>query len=184
LRAATGAGLPLPYSTGLTGPGIQYVVLWSDDYYVEDPNGGGTGMGQIATVMALTPDGGGPYLTVATDASPQPNSRTHPTAQGVLGDPEHALLAMRMPHFTRDAPETLQIVAPPAAVRVNIVRGGQVLATAPLVNGVGKLELAMPLEATVRVIDAQGAVVAERLFADVTSFGSGGGGYEPEVRGW
>ncbi len=182
--AANSAADALAFSSGLTGAGIRYVVLWSDDYPVDDPNGGGTGMGQIATVMALTPDGGGPFITVATDASPQPNARTHPTAEGVLGNPDRALIAMRMPHFTKVPPDTLQIVAPPGAVRVDIVRGGsEVLATAPLAGGVGKLELAGPLQVTVRVFDAQGTVVAERPFADSTP-ALGGGGYEPEIRGW
>lgn len=179
--AARSAADALAYSSGLTGPGIRYVVLWSDDYFVEDPNGGGTGMGQIATVMALTSDGGGPYITVATDVSPQPNARTHPTAEGVLGDPDRALIAMRMPHFTMQPPDTLQLVAPPAAVRVDIVRGdGEIVATVPLVNGVGKLDLAGPLQVTVRAFDAQGTVVAERAFTDsLTS-----SGVEPELQGW
>jgi hypothetical protein len=182
-RAAQSAADALAYSSGVSGPGIRYVVLWSDEYYVEDPNGTGTGMGEIATVMAVTPDGGGPFMTIALDASPQPNARNHPTAEGILGDPDRALLVMRMPHFTQVPPTTLQIVAPPAAVRVEVLRDGQLLATAPLTNGVGKLDLPMPLQATVRATDAQGTVVAERPFADYTP-SVGYNGFEPEVKGW
>ncbi|GAB3868246.1 hypothetical protein ACFPIJ_24050 [Dactylosporangium cerinum] len=184
-RAAEGAADALAYSTGLTGPDIRYVVLWSDDFWVEDPNKVGTGMGQIATVMALTPDGGGPYITLATDASPEPNSRTHPNAAGVIGDPEKALLVMRLPHFTQDPLDTLQIVAPPAAVRVEFVRQGDgaVLATTPLTNGVGRLELPAPVEGTVRAFDAKGAVVAERAYTDAFTYGDSSN-VEPQVRGW
>jgi hypothetical protein len=181
--AAQAAADALAYSSGLVGPGIRYIVLWSDDFVVDDPNGGGSGVGQIATVMAMTPDGGGPYLTLATDASPQPNGRTHPTGAGVLGDPERSLIVMRMPHFTADVPDTLQIVAPPAAVRADVLgRDGAVVATTPLSNGVGQLHLAGPIQVTVRVLDAQGAVVAERAFADIT--GAPASGVEPEIKGW
>ncbi|GAA3232450.1 hypothetical protein ACFO1B_20940 [Dactylosporangium siamense] len=184
-RAAEYAADALAYNTGLTGPDIRYVVLWSDDFWVEDPNKVGTGMGQIATVMALTPDGGGPYLTLTTDASPEPNSRTHPNAAGVIGDPEKALLVMRLPHFTQDPLDTLQIVAPPAAVRAEFVRQGDgaVLATTPLTNGVGRIELPAPVEGTVRAFDAKGAVVAERAYTDAFTYGDFSN-VEPQVRGW
>lgn len=54
------------------------------------------------------------------------------------------------------------------------------LATVPLVNGVGQLELAATTTTvTARAVDAQGAVIAERTFADNTASGP-----EPEVKGW
>jgi hypothetical protein len=178
--AAQAAAEALAYSSGLSAPDVQFVVLWSDDFLVDDPNGGGSGMGQIATVMAVTKDGGGPYLTLALDASPQPNGRTHPTGAGVLGDPEKALIVMRMPHFTMQPPDTLQIIAPPTAVRADLLRDGTVLASTPLSNGVGHLDQPAPLQATVRAYDASGAVVAERAFIDSTT----SSGFEPEVKGW
>ncbi|MDG6100893.1 hypothetical protein Daura_01835 [Dactylosporangium aurantiacum] len=179
-RAAQAAADALAYSSGLVGPGIRYVVLWSDDLAVEDPNGTGTGTGQVATVMALTPEGGGPYLTVVLDASPEPNARTHPTAEGVLGDPDRSLIVMRMPHFTPSPSATLQIVAPPSAVRAEVLGAGALLKATPLTNGVGHVDLSAPVEVTVRAFDAQGAVVAERQFTDAVR----SAGLEPEVRGW
>jgi hypothetical protein len=181
--AAQSAADALAYSTGLGGPEIRYVVLWSDDYWVDDFNQTGTGMGQIATVMALTPDGGGPFLTVVLDASPQPNARTHPLAAGAIGDPEKALLVMRMPHFTPDPPDTLQIVAPVTAIRVDLIKDGAVLASTPLANGVGQFSLAAPLDVTVRAFDAQGTVVAERAFTDAFTVGDSST-VEPQVKGW
>ncbi|MEV4134023.1 hypothetical protein AB0J72_17865 [Dactylosporangium sp. NPDC049742] len=176
-RAAQVAADALAYSTGLVGPDVQYVVLWSDEFVVPD------GVGQIATVMAVTEQGGGPYITIATDTSPEPNSRNHPTGAGIAGNPEHTVIAMRMPHFDDTAPDTLQIVAPPQAVRVDLVKGEEVLATVPLSNGIGRIELPGPLQLTVRALDAQGKVVAQRAFADLTG-NQPSGGYEPEIHGW
>ncbi|MEV4507460.1 hypothetical protein AB0K00_00680 [Dactylosporangium sp. NPDC049525] len=179
-RAAKAAADALAYSTGLVGPDIHYVVLWSDDFVVDDPNGGGSGVGQIATVMAVTPDGGGPYITLATDTNPEPNGRDHPTGSGVFGDPERALIVMRLPHFNAEQPTTVQIVAPPAAVRLDLLRDGTVFKSTPLVNGVGQLGLGLGVELTARAYDAQGAVVAERIFTDDRA----ASGTEPEVKGW
>jgi hypothetical protein len=179
-RAAEAAANALAYQFGLTGSDVHYVVLWSDDFQVDDPNGTGTGLGQIATVMAVTADGGGPYLTLATDASPQPNGRNHPTGSGIAGDPGAALIAMRMPTFSKDEPDTLQIVAPPAAARFEVRKADAVLAQGTLSNGVGQLDLAGPLDVTVRVYDSKNTVVAERTFNDdVTS-----DPFEREVKGW
>ncbi|MGI5246728.1 hypothetical protein [Dactylosporangium sp. CA-139066] len=183
-RAADIAANALAYQFGLTGPDVHYVVLWSDDFVVNDPNGQGSGTGQIATVMAVTADGGGPYNTFAVDTSPQPNGRNHPTGGGVAGDPAKALIAMRMPTFSKDEPDTLQIIAPPAAVRVEVRTGDTVLATAPLTNGVGKLELAGPLKVKIRVYDTKDTVVAERDFADLEPGAQPGDSFEPEIKGW
>ncbi|MET7396516.1 hypothetical protein ABZS66_23850 [Dactylosporangium sp. NPDC005572] len=180
--AAGSAADALAYQFGLTGPDVHYVVLWSDAFEVDDPNGTGTGMGQIATVMAVTADGGGPYITIATDASPQPNARNHPTGEGVAGDPAKALIAMRLPHFTAEASDALQIIGPPAASRAEIRQGDTVVTTTPLDDGVGRVELPGPADVTVRVYDEHGAVLAERAFADVGA--TPAGSVEPELKGW
>lgn len=180
-RAANAAADALAYSSGLSGPDVHYVVLWSADYDVHPS--GGANPGQIATVMAVTKDGGGPYLTLAVDASKEPLGRDHPTGAGVFGDPQHALIAMRLPYFGGPEPQDLQIVAPPKAVRADILRGGAVAASTPLANGVGSVRLPGPVEVTVRVYDAAGAVVAERPFKDVTG-NAPAGVYEPDVKGW
>ncbi|WP_432984208.1 hypothetical protein [Dactylosporangium sp. CA-233914] len=183
-RAAEVAANALAYQFGLTGPDVHYVVLWSDDFEVVDPDGQGSGLGQIATVMALTADGGGPYITIATDTSPQPNSRNHPTGAGIAGDPAKALIAMRLPTFSADEPDTLQIIAPPAAARFEVRQGETVLAQGALTGGVGQIELPGPLNATVRAYDDTGTVIAERPFVDLTP-GTGPTNYtEPEIRGW
>jgi hypothetical protein len=180
-RAANEAADALAYSSGLTGPDVHFVVLWSDDYDV-DPSGGAN-PGQIATVMAVTRDGGGPYLTLAVDASKEPLARDHPTGAGVFGDPQHALIVMRLPYFGGPEPQDLKIVAPSGAVRAEVIRDGAVAAATPLANGVGSLHLPGPVEVTVRVLDAAGAVVAERPFKDVTG-NAPPGLYEPEIKGW
>ncbi|WP_238007453.1 hypothetical protein KZZ52_19055 [Dactylosporangium sp. AC04546] len=183
-RAAESAADALAYRLGLTGPDVHYVVLWSDAFEVEEPNGIGTGMGQIATVMAVTADGGGPYITIATDASPQPNTRNHPTGAGVAGDPAKALIAMRLPHFTAEASDALQIVGPPAAKRAEIRQGDTVVMTTPLDNGVGRVELPGPADVTVRAYDEHGVVIAERAFADVVAGAAPADPFEPELKGW
>jgi hypothetical protein len=133
------------------------MVLWSDDYTVNDPNGGGSGTGSIVTVMALTADGGGPYATFAFDTSKPPNARNHPTGAGVLGDPGHSLIAMRLPHFDPKPAEVLQIIAPPTATKAEILRGTTVVGTATLDRGVARVPLSSPTEVTVRAYDAGGS---------------------------
>ncbi|GGM41269.1 hypothetical protein ACFFX1_12835 [Dactylosporangium sucinum] len=184
-RAAEAAADALAYQFGLTGPDVHYVVLWSDDFQVDDPNGGGSGLGQIATVMAVTKDGGGPYTTLATDTNPEPNGRNHPTGGGIGGDPAKALIAMRLPTFSWDEPDTLKVIAPPAAVRFEVRRGDAVLANGTLTNGVGGVELPGPLAAvTVRAYDDHDAVVAEHAFADLVAGAPPADPFEPEIKGW
>jgi hypothetical protein len=173
----------LATSSGLSNAAAEYVVLWSDEYTVDDPNGGGSGVGGIATVVAVTPDGGGPYLTFAFDTNNPPTGRNHPTGAGVMGNPATALIAMRLPHWTPDPPDDLQVIAPPAAVRVEVIRDGAVVASAPLVNGVGRFALAAPAEVTVRTLDAAGAPVAETRFSDNIDQRRSATG-EPDIRGW
>jgi len=57
-RAVKAAADALAFSAGLTGPDVHYIVLRSDDFPHPQRR---RGPGQIATVVALTPDGGGPY---------------------------------------------------------------------------------------------------------------------------
>ena len=189
-----GRGIPLPdtarlvadalaHSSGLTDADARYVVLWSDGYTVDDPDGGGSGTGGIATVMAITPDGGGPYLTYAFDTNKPPTGRNHPTGAGVLGDPARGLIAMRLPHWTAQPTDALQVIAPPAAVRVEVLRNGVTVATAPLDRGVGRLDLAAPAEVTVRALDASGATVAETAFTDDVDQRRSATG-EPEIHNW
>jgi hypothetical protein len=173
----------LATSSGLGNADAQYVVLWSDEYTVDDPGGGGSGVGGIATVIALTPDGGGPYLTYAFDANKPPTGRNHPTGAGVLGNPAAALIVMRLPHWTPSPTDDLQVIAPPAAVRVEVVRDGAVVASAPLTNGVGRFALAAPVEVTVRALDAAGNPVAETRFSDNIAQRRSATG-EPDIQGW
>jgi hypothetical protein len=133
--------------------------------------------------MAITPDGGGPYLTFAFDTHKPPNGRNHPTGAGVLGDPAAALIAMRLPHWTAQTPDDLQLIAPPTAVRAEVVRDGVTVATAALTNGVGRLHLALPAEVTVRAFDASGAQVASTAFSDDIEQRRQAMG-EPEIKGW
>jgi hypothetical protein len=184
--AASTAADALAYQFGLTGADVRFVVLWSDDYQVEDPNGDGTGLGQIATVQAITPDGGGPYTTIVTDATtPQPSARNHPSAEGLAGDPATSLILLRMPHFTAQPPDTLRIIAPPAAVRVELRRAdGTVAGNAVLSNGIGRMEQPGPLDVTARAFDAEGRVVAERPFADLKPGAVAVDSFEPEIKGW
>ncbi|GII20463.1 hypothetical protein [Planosporangium mesophilum] len=185
------AGRPAPVaaqeaakSLRVTSPGVRYVVLWSDDLPVHDPNGDQTGIGTIATVMAQTPDGGGPYTTFLVGAGhgEEPVVRDHPTGSGVIGDPDHSVIAMRLPSFDRQT-DDLQIVAPPAAVRAEIVSGGAVIGSTVLNQGAGRLKLARTEGATVRAYDAAGSVVAQGRFTDDFD-GWGYGRYEREIRAW
>jgi hypothetical protein len=172
----------LAYGTGLTSPDIRYKVLWSDDFTVHDPNGRGSGTGKIVTVMAATPDGGGPYLTMASDAGNPATFHRHPTGAGILGDPEHSLITMRLPAWDK-LTDDLQILAPTTAVRAEVIGGGGVIGTATLDRGVGRLTLASPAAVTVRAYDSAGKVVAERQFSDKID-DRGDGMYEPEIRSW
>jgi hypothetical protein len=171
-RAADAAADALAYSTGLVGPDVRYVVLWSDDFQI------GSQTGQIATVMAITPDGGGPYLTLAIDAQKEPTSRLHPTGQGILGAPEQGLIVMRPPHWDAHQPDQLIVIAPTTAVRAEVARE-----TVTLTNGVGRVTLPQPLDTTVKVVDAAGATVAERPFDDISG-SAPSNAYEGVVRAW
>jgi len=180
-RAAQEAARGLAYATGLSGPDVHYVVLWSDDFDTKDPSY--PGPSQIATVMALTKDGGGPYLTLAVDSKNPPEGRNHPTGQGILGAPDKSLIVMRPPYFTGSEPGYVQIVAPPPAVRVEALKDGKVVAQTALTDGLAKLPLPAPSTLLFRVYDRSGGVVAEHSYEDVTGLANNGF-FEPTIKGW
>jgi hypothetical protein len=163
---------------GQVNPPVRYLVLWSD----EVPQSGmydDSSTALVATVLALTADGGGPYATMAFDpADPTASMRQHPTGQGVLGDPDHSLIAMRLPGYPGDP---LQVIAPPTAVRVEAVRDGKLVASGPLDRGAGRLAVPHPSTVEVRVYDAAGRLVAGRGYTDNDQ---GNAGYEPDFKGW
>jgi hypothetical protein len=160
------------------------VVLWSDRLEVDDPDGGGSGTGTIATVMAKTTDGGGPYITIGWDTNDPPNARNHPTGEGVLGDPAKSLIAMRLPHWTAQVPEDLQVIAPPGATRIQVVRDGTPVAEVTPDRGAARIHLPGPVDVTVRAFDNNGQQLAETRFSDDISNRMGGNAAEPEIRGW
>ena len=174
----------LAFSSGLSGDGVEYVVLWSDRLEVDDPDGGGSGTGAIATVMALTADGGGPYVTIGWDTNDPPTARNHPTGEGILGDPAKALIAMRLPHWTAQTPDDLQVIAPPGATRIQVVGDGTPVAEATPDRGAARIPLPGPVDVTVRAFDASGTQLAETRFSDDISTRLGGNAAEPEIRGW
>ncbi|BCJ72957.1 hypothetical protein CS0771_25010 [Catellatospora sp. IY07-71] len=155
----------LAETTGLTGPGVTFRVLWSDEL---DIPGTSTGRAYVATVQAVLADGGGPYLTYAFDVGDQ-TFRDHPTGYGVAGGPEHALIVMRLPSYAAEPNSRVQIVAPPGAVRA-VVTTGTGTQQVTLVNGVGHLDLASGAGADVRAYDATGALLAEKQYVDRDGF--------------
>ncbi|WP_144118858.1 hypothetical protein [Catellatospora sichuanensis] len=163
--AATQIAAGLATLTRLTGPDVTYRVLWSDEI---DMPGTTTGRAAIVTVQAVTADGGGPYTTGTIDTG-DGSYRDHPSGYGIAGDVEHSLLAMRLPWYQVES-DHLQIVAPPAAVRAEVVRGAQT-AEAALVNGVGGLAVPLGSQLTIRVYDAAGALLATLEYADRDKFG-------------
>lgn len=180
-RAAQEAARALVYATGLSGPDVHFVVLWSDDFSTGDPSY--PDPSQIATVMAVTADGGGLYFTLAVDSKNPPEGRDHPTGQGVMGAPEKGLIVMRPPYFTGSEPDYVQIIAPPSAVRAEALRSGKVVAKTDLTNGLGKLKLPPASSLLFRVYDASGTVLAERPYEDVTGVPNNPY-FEPTIKGW
>jgi hypothetical protein len=180
-RAAQEAARALAYATGLDGPDVHFVVLWSDDFDTKDPSY--PGPSQIATVMAVTADGGGPYFTLAVDSKNPPEGRNHPTGQGILGDPDKGLIVMRPPYFSGSEPDFVQIVAPTSAVRVEALKDGKVVAQTGLTNGLAKLPLPAPSSLLFRAYDRSGAVVAEHSYEDVTGLANNLF-FEPTIKGW
>jgi hypothetical protein len=169
-------------TTGLTAAQATYKVLWSDEIPMVGLPNSKTAI--IATVMAVTHDGGGPYATFAFDPTdPYASARNRPTGSGVLGDPAKSLIAMRLPYYAGTAlPDTLQIVAPPSAARVEVLRPGHVVVSTALDHGAGHVSLPVPSTAQVRAYDVAGRLVAQRSFADNESNISNL--YEPTYRAW
>jgi hypothetical protein len=170
----------LAETTGLTSPPCHYEVLWSDEIPMPGLPDSSTAI--IATVLALTPDGGGLYATYSFDpANPTASAGEHPSGNGVLGDPDRSLIAMRLPAYSGTQPtDALQVIAPARAVRAEASRGGTVVATTDLVHGGGQLKVAVPAVVTVRAYDATGKVVAQRVFDDSADQTL----YEPDIRPW
>ena len=165
-------------AAGTAPPGSRLLVLWSAQIPMA-----GVGTVVIATVSLRTPDGGGPYITWCFD--PDGNYRNHPTGQGVLGDPETSLIAMRLPSYTAGGPtDTLQIIAPTGAVRVEVLRGGELVTGGPLQLGVGSVELPQTGagSVTVRAYSETGAMLAQHSFVDDES--SQQFSYERDIVGW
>jgi hypothetical protein len=183
--AARAAATLLAQATGLRPPQATFEVLWSDD--VPMPGLQGSKPAMVATVMAVTADGGGPYVTLALDpAAPDASMRSHPTGNGVLGDHAHGLIAMRLPFYSGTAPsEALEIIGPQAAVRAEVVRGTAVVASTALQSGVGQLtlfKLETGTEVTVRVFDGAGRVLTQRPFAEQEE--NVGIVFEPSQHAW
>ncbi|MEV0455913.1 hypothetical protein [Catellatospora methionotrophica] len=175
-QPAGGRGRPMPAAarqvaealatmTRLTGPDVTYRVLWSDEI---DMPGTTTGRAAVATVQAVTADGGGPYTTGTVDTG-DGSYRDHPSGYGIAGDLEHTVLAMRLPWYQVES-DRLQLIAPPAAVRAEVVRGTRT-DEATLVDGVGGLTVPLGSQLTIRVYDAAGALLATTEYADRDDFG-------------
>ncbi|GIG10945.1 hypothetical protein [Catellatospora coxensis] len=147
--------------TQLAGTGATLRVLWSSQ--VPAPGAAGA-TGRAATVQVVTTDGGGPYFTGIADADG--NWRDHPTGSGFAAGPEQALIVMRLPSYAAEDNQRLQIIAPPAAVRAELVRDGQV-EEVPLTKGAGWWTEAGKVTATVRAYDAAGNLLATAEFTDL-----------------
>jgi hypothetical protein len=156
----------LARTTGLSTRDAHYQVLWSDEIPMPGLDHSATAI--IATVVAVTADGGGPFGTYAFDPTqPDASARNHPTGSGIMGDPAHWVIAMRLPWYSgTSTTDALQIVAPPTAVRADLLRDGAVVATVPLNRGAGQAHLALPASVTVVAYDAAGKEVARHAFVD------------------
>jgi hypothetical protein len=93
------------------------------------------------------------------------------------------LIAMRPPYFSEPEPDQLFIVGPTSATRVEVRHASDVLASAPLAGGVGRIQLPGPLDATMTVYHSSGKAMAERPFKD-WSGPVAANRCEPPVRRW
>jgi hypothetical protein len=181
--AAQRAASLLADISGLRGKQVHYVVLWSDEVPMTGLSKGKKAI--VATVAAVTADGGGPYATFAYDPDePDASMRYHPTGSGVLANSESDLILMRLPAY-QDRTDELQVIGPPTGVRAQVLRGGTEVTRTSLVRGAGRLHLAQLAPGagvTVRVFDAAGAVLAERPFTENEQ--NGAVAFEHEFRGW
>lgn len=170
-------------TTGLTTTEAHYQVLWSGEVPLAGPEVGMTAL--VATVFAQTADGGGPCFTAMLDSGKSTVSYIYLSRDpGVLGDPERSVTAVRLPVPTSTSGEPpLLLIAPATAVRAEVLRNGSVLVDTALVQGTGRVTLAVQDGAvTLRAYDASGAVVAEHSFDDYLY--RPGDGYEPDYLGW
>jgi hypothetical protein len=162
----------------LAPAGSRFLVLWSAQIQIA-----GVGTVVVATVALRTPDGGGPYAT--TYFNTDGVVVTQPAGTGVIGDPQKSLIAMRLADATAGGPtDTLQIIAPPGAVRVEVLRDGQLVAAGALQLGVGAVQLAPTGtgSVTVRAYSATDSLLADHSFTDDAP--SQAYPYEKDIVGW
>lgn len=158
--AAQQVAAKLAAMTGRTGPDVTYRVLWSDEV---DMLGTTTGRAQVATVQMVTEHGGGPYTTGAVDPGDL-SFRDHPRGFGAAGDLAHTLLAVRLPWYEAES-DRLQIIAPPTAVRAEVVRG-TASTSVDLVDGAGGLTVPLDSQLTIRAYDAAGVLLVTTDYTD------------------
>ncbi|GAA1634588.1 hypothetical protein [Catellatospora bangladeshensis] len=158
-RAAQLAGY-LAQQTNQTDRDPVIRVLWSDQL---DMPGAPGGRAHVVTVQLVTADGGGPYRTMEFGAAGM--GREHPSGSGYAGDPEHTVLVMRLAGFAPEPDDRLQLIAPPGAVRAELVRAG-VTTEQALVKGVGTAHVPLDSEVLVRVYDAAGALLGTAAYTD------------------
>jgi hypothetical protein len=179
--AAQAAADAISGSTGLTPASATFQVLWSHEFPAHEPTQ--PTRVQVAVVAAITADGGGVYYTAGVNPDEPGVHRVGPSGSGVTGALEHSVIAVRVPvgDATGELPR-LEIIAPPGAVRADVVVNGRVIASTGLTRGVGEVKLAVPTGATIPVYGQDGTVVAEGHFTDQT--GSSLVPFEPEITAW
>ncbi|NUR71021.1 MAG: hypothetical protein HOU81_09380 [Hamadaea sp.] len=152
----------LAYSTGLSGPGAKYRVLWSDRLTMP-----GTKQGEAyaVVVQAITADGGGPYSLYVFEAGTE-DTRNLPIGNGTAGPPDQAFLLLRLPSFAAMTDDRVYAVAPPAAARAEFTDASGHTVGIGLSNGVGWLNTPAGIDSEVRFYDGGGALLATRQFSD------------------
>ncbi len=185
------AAVMLAGQADLDGATTVYQVLWTSTI-----PGAGSGNSDVLfmAIFGRTPDGGGVYgvylHSLSTDHADLPGGPGHQfvigfgqDALGVLGDPARSLIAVRLPVSQPNWPsDRLYVIAPPAAVRAEIVSVGGSVASGPLQDGVGYFSVPVGLQVTIRAYDAAGQQVATREFAD--SEAGDEDRLQPTFRGW
>ncbi|GAA2404701.1 hypothetical protein Cme02nite_63460 [Catellatospora methionotrophica] len=147
--------------TQLADTDVTMRVLWSEQ--VPAP-GAADGLVQAVTVQVVSADGGGPYTTGFVDGAG--DWRDQQTASGFAADPAHALIVLRLPSYVAEDNERLQIIAPPSAVRADLVQDGRATQIA-LTKGVGWRLVPPKATVTVRAYDAAGTLLATTEFTDL-----------------
>ncbi len=181
-RAARRTAAMLAYMTGVDPAKVAFRLLWSGEAEVLHLS---TPQGIAVTVYAQTADSGGPYATAVFDPQSLASAYdkftwvTHPTGEGVLRSPATSLIVMRFPYtapYTSDVPpsgplpresDTLQLIAPPHAVRAELVENGSVVQQVTLTDGFGRTSIRPKVSLVVKTFDAQGNLVAQQDFNDI-----------------